>query len=278
MPTIQNLKKKLQVILSTRKLTQAMKTASTVKYSKLSALYSDYEKYEEQCNHMYRNYRKDFNSVFSVKNPDAPILYIVMTSNKGMCGSFNTELVSFFEKIFREEKNKPDIICCGKKGTDYLDSKKIPYSKSYIFSDIPSYSDACGLFDDIRELMKNGKISSVKIVYSQYQNMMKQSPVCEDLFTLDKESAESEEPLFVPDKQTVINQTAEKILVSILYKKTLETALGAQASTLTTMRSAYDTACEYSAQLETEINRKRQSQVTADVLEVSADYSKEGEV
>ena len=97
MPTIQNLKKKLQVILSTQKLTQAMKTASTVKYSKLSALYSDYEKYEEQCNRMYRNYRKDFNSVFSVKNPDAPILYIVMTSNKGMCGSFNTELISFFD-------------------------------------------------------------------------------------------------------------------------------------------------------------------------------------
>lgn len=278
MPTIQNLKKKLQVILSTRKLTQAMKTASTVKYSKLSALYSDYEKYEEQCNRMYRNYRKDFNSVFSVKNPEAPVLYIVMTSNKGMCGSFNTELISFFENILRKQESEPFIICCGKKGKDYLESKKIPCGKSYIFSDIPSYQDAHGLFDDIRELIGNGKISSVKIIHSKYQNMMKQSPVCEDLFTLDNESAESEEPLFIPDKQTVISQTAEKILISILYKKILETALGAQAATLTTMRSAYDTACEYSAQLETEINRKRQSQVTADVLEVSADYSKEGEV
>ena len=278
MPTIQNLKKKLQVILSTRKLTQAMKTASTVKYSKLSALYSDYEKYEEQCNRMYRNYRKDFNSVFSVKNPDAPILYIVMTSNKGMCGSFNTELISFFENILSEQETEPVILCCGKKGKDYFESKKIPCNKSYIFSDIPSYQDACGLFDDIKELMGNGKISSVKIVYSQYQNMMRQSPVCENLFAFDNESAESEEPLFVPDKQTVISQTAEKILISILYKKILETALGAQAATLTTMRSAYDTACEYSAQLETEINRKRQSQVTADVLEVSTDYSKEGEV
>ena len=255
-----------------------MKTASTVKYSKLSALYSDYEKYEEQCNRMYRNFRRDFNSVFSVKNPDAPILYIVMTSNKGMCGSFNTELISFFENILCKQESEPFIICCGKKGKDYLESKKIPCGKSYIFSDIPSYQDAHGLFDDIRKLIGNGKISSVKIIHSKYQNMIKQSPVCEDLFTLDNESAESEEPLFIPDKQTVISQTAEKILISILYKKILETALGAQAATLTTMRSAYDTACEYSAQLETEINRKRQSQVTADVLEVSADYSKEGEV
>ena len=84
--------------------------------------------------------------------------------------------------------------------------------------------------------------------------------------------------MFVPDKKTVISNTAEKILISIIYKKILEAALGAQAATLTTMRSAYDTACEYASQLETEINRKRQSQVTADVIEVSSDYSMEGEL
>lgn len=278
MPTIQSLKKKLQVILSTRKLTQAMKTASTVKYSKLSALYSDYEKYAEQCSSLYRNYRKDFNSVFSLTNPDAPVLYVVLTSNKGMCGSFNTELISYFESILRSCETSPVIICCGKKGKDYLESKKIPYCKACVFSDIPSYSEACTLFDDIRKLMESGKISSVKTVYPHYQNMMKQSPVCDDLFTFADEPTECEYPLFVPDKQTVINKTAEKILISVLYKKILETALGAQAATLTTMRSAYDTACEYSAQLETEINRKRQSQVTADVLEVSADYTQKGEV
>jgi F-type H+-transporting ATPase subunit gamma len=108
--------------------------------------------------------------------------------------------------------------------------------------------------------------------------MMKQSPVCEDLFAFDEESSEYEEPLFIPDKQTFLINIAEKILISILYKRLLETALGAQAATLTTMRNAYDTACEYSAQLETQINRIRQSQVTADVIEISSDYSKKGEM
>lgn len=278
MPTIQNLKKKLQVILSTRKLTQAMKTASTVKYSKLSALYSDYEKYEEQCERMYRSYRKDFNSVFSVNNPDAPVLYILISSNKGMCGSFNTELISYFENILRKQDGSHIVLCCGKKGKDYFDNKKIPYHKSYMFSDIPSYQDAQELFCDIKELIESGKISAVKTVYPRYQNMMKQSPVCDDIFNFNEETEECEEPLFVPDRQTVVAHTAEKILISIIYKKILETALGAQAATLTTMRSAYDTACEYSAQLETQINRIRQSQVTADVIEISSDFSKKGEV
>lgn len=273
MPTIQNLKKKLQVIHSTRKITQAMKTASTVKFSKMATLYSDYEKYEERCNRMYQSYRKDFNSVLALKNPDAPVLYILLSSNRGMCGSFNTELFSFFENIVRKQEKKPVVICCGKKGKDFLDNKKIPYIEAYSFDDKPLYSDACELFEQIKKLIQDGDVSSVKMVYPRYNNMMKQTPVCSDLFVFDEGMTEGEEPLFVPDRQAVILHTAEKIFVSILYKKILETALGAQAATLTTMRSAFDTACEYSAQLETQINRKRQSQVTADVIEVSSEYS-----
>lgn len=273
MPTIQNLKKKLQVILSTRKITQAMKTAATVKYSKLSALYSDFAKYEEQCSSMYKTYRDDINSLFSPKNPNAPVLYIVLSSNKGMCGNFNTDLLLFFDNILHKQKVTPVVFCCGKKGVEYLDNKKIPYNESFIFDDIPSFSVASEIFEKTRQLIKNGHVSDVKIVYPEYINTMKQNPVCDDLLSFDDGAPKGEEPLFVPDKQTVIKSTAEKILVSILYKKILETALGAQAATLTTMRSAYDTACEYSTQLEMQINRKRQSQVTADVIEVSSEYS-----
>ena len=273
MPTIQNLKKKLQVILSTRKITQAMKTASTVKYAKLSALYSDFARYEEQCSSMYQTYRDDINSLFSPKNPDAPVLYILLSSNKGMCGNFNTDLLLFFDDILCKKKVNPVIFCCGKKGIEYFDNKKIAYNEAFVFDDTPSISVAQELFEKTMQLIKNGEVSDVKIVYPKYINTMKQTPVCDDLLSFDDEESNGEEPLFVPDKQTVINSTAEKILVSILYKKILETALGAHAATLTTMRSAYDTACEYSTQLEIQINRKRQSQVTADVIENSSEHS-----
>ncbi len=277
MPTIQNLKKKLQVILSTKKTTQAMKTASTVKYSKLSALYADFSKYEEQCSTMYKTYREDINSVFLPQNPDAPELYVLLSSNKGMCGNFDTDILVFFEELLCEQKKQPVVFCCGKKGIEYLDKKKLSYNESFVFDDTPSISAATELFERIIRLIENGVVSDVKIVYPKYINTMKQYPVCENLLSFDDDKSKGEEPLFVPDKQTVIHSTAEKILVSILYRKILETALGAQAATLTTMRSAYDTACEYSAQLEMQINRKRQSQVTADVIEVSSEHSMEEE-
>ena len=277
MPTVQNLKKKLQVIRSTRKLTQAMKTASTVNYSKISGLFSDYAKYEAQCALICSRYGKELRSAFSVKNPSAPPLYVLLTSNKGMCGSFNTDLIAFFEKLLSEAAQTPTVFCAGKNGIAALESKSICCEKTYVFSDTTTYEDAAAIFCDIQALLDSGKISSVKIVYPKYQNMLKQAPIVEDLFDFQQESEPEGEALFVPDRQTFIQGAAQKLFISILYKKILETALGAQAATLMTMRTAYDSACEYESQLETQINRIRQTQVTADVIEAASDNSMKGE-
>ncbi len=274
MATVQSLKKKLQTIRSTTKLTRAMKTASTVKYSKLSGIYAEYEKYADEHLRLYESYGSEFSSVFSCSNPDAPCCYVVITSNKGMCGAFNTELLSFFSGLYE----KGTVISCGKKADEYFEKKGIETAKSFIFDDIPTYEQVKELFGYICTLMAEGKISSVKTVYPEYTNMIKQSPVCKDLFTYEEGKAEGETLLFVPDRETVMKNTAEKIFLCVLYKRVLETALGAQAATLTAMRSAYDTACEYSTKLETEMNRKRQSQVTADVIEISSEFSMKGDI
>ena len=278
MATVQILKKKLQVIRSTGKLTKAMKTVSTVKYSKLNSLYGVYEKYVSQCYSLYDTYREDFNSIFSSVNSDAPVCYVLIGGNKGMCGGFNSELQNFFMKLLDETEGEYLVIGCGKKVDAFLQSKKIDCESTYIFDDIPSYEKSRELFEHLKELLSQGRISAVKTVYQSYVNMMQQKPVCTDLLNFDKAERETEGPLFVPDKQTFITSCADRIFTSVLHKRILESALGAQAATLITMRSAYDTACEYSNQLEIEINRKRQSQVTADVIEISAEYSTEREV
>lgn len=278
MATVQNLKKKLQVIRSTGKLTQAMKTVSTVKYSKLCNLYSTYEKYVKSCSILCETYSKEFSDSFSFVNPDAPVCYVLIGANKGMCGGFNTELLNFFAATIAKEREDVLIIGCGKKVQAFLQSREIEAESIFIFDDIPDYAQSRELFLKLRGLIEEGKISKVKTVYQSYVNMMVQKPVCIELFSFSDESNQEEGPLFVPDKKTFIKNSADRIFISILHKRILESALGAQAATLITMRSAYDTACEYAAGLETEINRKRQSQVTADVLEISSEYSAEREV
>ena len=207
MATVQSLKKKLQTIRSTTKLTRAMKTASTVKYSKLSGIYGEYEKYADEYLRLYERYPDEFASVFSCSNPDAPCCYVVITSNKGMCGSFNTELLSFFSDI----NENGIVVSCGKKADEYFEKKGIETEKSFVLDDVPSYEQTKELFDFICNLMKDGRVSGVKTVYPEYVNMIKQQPVCKELFTSVKEKAQSETPIFVPDRETVIKNTAEKI-------------------------------------------------------------------
>ena len=274
MATVQSLKKKLQTIRSTTKLTRAMKTASTVKFSKLSGIYGEYEKYADEYLRLYEGYRSEFDSVMPCGNPDAPCCYIVITSNKGMCGSFNTELLSFFTNM--DEKGL--VVSCGLKADEFFTKKGIEVKKSFTFEDIPSYEQTRELFDFVCSLMEKGEISSVKTVYPEYVNMIKQRPVCKELFTCEPFNPDNEAPIFVPDRETFIKNTAEKIFMCVLYKRVLETALGAHAATVAAMRSAYDTACEYSEKLETEMNRKRQSQVTADVIESSSEFAKRGDI
>lgn len=276
MPTLQVLKKKLKGVRTTRKISKAMKTAATVKYSRLSAVYSGYSLYAGQCSALYSHYAQDFRSVFPPKKSNAPICYIVMASNKGMCGSFNSELFTFAQAILDDESERFDLILCGEKTVSQFKSKGYEPVKEYAFNDVPQFSEAKNLYEDICSLLEENGYSAVKIIYPSYVNMMKQQPCVRDLFGSENvENSDVDDKLFIPDKSTVINNSAQKIITSTLYGFILETAIGAQAATVMSMRSAYDTATEYEEKLESEINRKRQSQVTADVIETSAEFSQE---
>ena len=272
MPTVQSLKKKLKGIRTTQKVTKAMKTAATVKYSRISAVYEGYAAYENECMNLYKRYSGDFNKLFAPKDENAPKCYVILSSNKGMCGSFNSDLLSFGEKIVNSAQ-KPVVFLCGKQAEIWFNEKSLHFDKSFNIGDVPDFESAMSLFAAIYTELKEGKISSVEIIYPEYKNMINQIPVCRELFIFEQREEEYNTPIFVPDKESVIANISKKIITSIIYKKLLETALGAQAATLMTMRSAYDTATEYCNEIEGDINRKRQSQVTADVIETSSEHA-----
>ncbi len=275
MPTVQSLKKKLKGIRTTQKVTKAMKTAATVKYSRINSVYDGYAAYEKECMDLYKKYSTDFNKIFSPKDINAPKGYVILASNKGMCGSFNTDLLLYATDIISASV-RPVVYLCGKQCELWFDEKKLEYNKCFDVKDVPEFDTAVELFSVIYDDLKNGKISSVNVIYPQFKNMMNQNPVSKELFFFEKGEEKENPPIFIPDRESVVENISKKIITSMIYKTILETSLGAQASTLMTMRSAYDTATEYCIEIEGDINRKRQSQVTADVIETSSEFSEEG--
>ena len=271
MATLQELKKKLKGIQSTVKLTKAMKTVSSVKFSKLNRLYSENLQYMEACNSFYSAYSEEIDRYIPSASDGAPPAVFVMASNKGMCGGFNTEIFSYFLKEKGSFPENTLFFPCGKKAVAFFEEKRIPYERSFIFDDAPTVEEIRAFLDEILSMREKNMISAVYAVYPHFKNVMKQLPETAVLFApSEKKECESEALTeFFPDRETVFKNVADIVIFNKVYDLVLQTALGAQAATLTTMRAASDTATAYCSKLQTDINRKRQSEVTADVIETA---------
>lgn len=274
MATTQTLKKKLNGVKSIQKVSKALKTASTVKLSQLNTAYGNYKTYAGHCQRLYADNRELFELAFKKRNAQAPVCLVLMASNKGMCGSFNTDLLHFATEQINAE-GECRVVLVGQWLRNWFDENNLSYERAFVFGDIPTYEDSVQLYAYIKSLIEDEKSSGVELIYPQYRNMMSQSPARCTLFGGAQTVEEGIQPLFYPDLESVIRGMAENVMIAALHERVLENALGAQAATLMTMRSAYDTASEYSQQLEGEINQKRQSRVTSDVIETSAEFSRE---
>ncbi len=270
MPAIQSLKKQLRGIASTQKLTKAMRTVATVKFSKLNGLHSRYAAYGHQCAQVLEQYGNELLEALGPANESAPAAVVVMASNKGLCGNFNSEVLNF-----AREKLEPmpsfRLITCGKKATAYFKGRQILPAEEWVPNDVPTYQESNDLLDRLLEWRRSGQISRVYVAYPHYESMVSQTPAWHEL--MNTAAGTSNQPMCtVPDRKTLLEKTALPVFRAAFYQLLLETAIGAQAATLMTMRSAYDTATEYRARLEGQINRMRQSAVTADVLETAAEW------
>lgn len=273
MASVENLKKKLRGIRSTQKLTKAMKTISSVKFSKLSELYGGYADYGKECRKILNLFGPELLSASAPTNTESPVAVIVIASNKGLCGSYNSEIFSFAQRTLQNYQNAY-LITIGKKAAAYFKNKGRTPQKEFVFGDIPTFSDSAALAEEILRLRREGVVSRAFVVYAEYINMLTQKPSVYELFAFSDESAE-DDSIYVPDRETVAKKAAEDIFAALVYEILLSSAVGAQAATLMTMRSAYDTATEYCDELEKQINRMRQSAVTADVLETFSERNEE---
>ncbi len=268
MATLPELKKKLRSIKSTEKMTKAMKTVAAAKYSRNNRLFDGYSQYSDSCYGVYKKFEGNINAYFPTACDSAPPAVFIFSSNKGMCGGFNTELFNFAAERLKELPKDTKLFPCGKKAINHFSEKMLPFEKGFTFSDTPSYEEAERFLDEILTFREKGEISSVYFIYPVYKNVLKQIPSITELFSVQEEASDDgddTQELFIPDKETVMKEIARKVIFSAVFGIILQTALGAQAATLTTMRSAYDTAVSYSQILETQINRQRQAQITSDL-------------
>lgn len=277
MAGLQQLRKRLKSIRATGQLAEAMRTASTIKFTRVSKVREEFTPYADGSAAMLGllgkfGIRRN-TDIISEKN-----CLVLFGSNRGLCGGFNAELFRFMDRTLLMEAETPHIISCSRKASAYCREHSLEFEE-YILSDVPDYEETHKLCEHLEELYVSGAVNHVRLIYQTYRNMLSQIPADRTVLP-DPEEHRTSNPdgiLYLPSPETIGMRLAHTCLNNEVYAVALDNAAGAQAATLMAMRSACDNATESAAKLETTINRRRQAEVTASVIEIASGNLQQGE-
>ena len=258
-----------------------MKTVSSAKFSRVNAVYAAYAKYAAACDDIISSFGEALADVLPCTSPDAPELVVVIASNRGLCGGFNSTLLAYADECFEEYKQSGReyrVVSCGRISAAYFAEHGVQTERDFVFPDVPAFDDCREFCEYLRNGFVNGDFSAVSFVYQHFKNMLTQIPTKKQLLPLGNSSVSLSDStgdvIYVPDRETVMKNACLSCVDCSIYSSVLDAATGAQAATMMAMREATDNVKDTIAALELEISRKRQSEVTSSVIET---YSPEEE-
>ncbi len=266
MATLADLRKRLRGIQTICQLAGAMRSVSSAKLARLKNAVNSFRPYAQSCRELLE---ASGAVILPADGGKERTLIILLSGNRGLCGSYHNELFSFFRSL--PESEDACFITGGNMAAIHLRERGIQIEASFQISDVPEFSQAEALSERILAMYTSGLVSRVLVVYSEAVNAMKQTPKCLELLP-GEASGKEQELILVPDAETAHQGLAEFCLRAQVYYLLLNSAMGVQGATLSSMRSAYDNGKATAGELETAINRLRQSKVTTSVIETSTGF------
>ncbi len=209
-------------------------------------------------------------------------LLVLVSSDRGLCGSFNTQLVKTALQFYRERKEPVRVLTVGRKTESALRRQKMD-----IFASFPSIANAPG-FERSRsagtaawQAFQDGEVDRVFVCYADFRSTISQVPTIVQLLPLipeedlaedaeADEAAETGDILFEPSPRSVLDQLVPRLLDIRLYQAMLESAASEHSARMMAMRNATEAADEMTGALTLTFNRARQAGITAEISEISA--------
>ena len=284
MASLDDLKKRIASVKSTQKITKAMKMVAAAKLRKAQESAEKGRPYSEKMNNIILNLsngisdKENAPKLLSGTGNDKIHLCIVMTSDRGLCGGFNSNIIkeakSYFSKILSEGKELK-IITVGSKGNDQLKrmyGDKIIENISFKESKNANYFDADKVGKVIIDKFENSEFDICTIFYNQFKNVITQIPQAQQIVPLNSEDSEdntSEESYeFEPDEDEILSNLLPKNISTQIFKAMLENSASEQGSRMSAMDNATRNAGEMVDKLTIQYNRSRQAAITKELIEI----------
>jgi len=283
MASLDDLKKRIASVKSTQKITKAMKMVAAAKLRRAQESAEKGRPYSEKMNNVILNLsngisdKENAPKLLSGTGQKKTHLCVVMTSDRGLCGGFNSNIIkkakSYFLKILDEGKELK-IITVGSKGNDQLKrvyGDKIIENISFKESKNANYFDADKVGKMVIEKFEAGEFDVCTIFYNQFKNVITQIPQAQQIIPLNNEGEEnsSEESYeFEPDEDEILSNLLPKNISTQIFKAMLENSASEQGSRMSAMDNATRNAGEMVDKLTIEYNRSRQAAITKELIEI----------
>lgn len=280
MPSLNKTKRRINSINSTKKITKAMELVSTVKLRRYKNVMLNNDQYTDGIISLVQflfssiNEKEDYESInkYLNANEEGQDLYIVISSNLGLCAGFNNDILRYATKNI--DKENSIVLPIGLKGHDFLEKEGYKIDDSYVsINEKIEFEPVTRLANYVHNKFINKEVKSVKLIYTKYVNSIRFTPQIMDIFPLcmDKKSdGLAYPPIFDPDIKTLIKQFIPLYVNCVLYQRLVEAQVSEQASRRMAMENANDNADELINQLTLEYNKARQAQITQEINEVIA--------
>ena len=277
MSGLKEIRNRISSVSSTMQITNAMKMVSAAKLKKAQDSITATLPYSNKLSDLVKNISASIDSVDSnplfVKREVKSALIIVITSNKGLCGGFNSNIIKEVYNISSQYgTKKPDLLTIGKKGNDILKKKfNVISSHNDLYDDF-SYSNVRLIANDIMALYTEEKYDEVILVYNHFKNAATQIITKEQFLPIAENSDETlsiqGDYIFEPNREKILNELIPKTLSIQLFKSISDSIAGEHGARMTAMHKATDNASELRDQLKLTYNKARQTAITNEILEI----------
>ena len=266
-------KRRIASVNSTKKITKAMELVATVKLKRFKNVMLENEAYAKELvdiiHHLFAHIDVEDNP-YLVETKSETDLYIVVSSNLGLCASYNNNIFNFVNGNVK--KDKTEVIPIGFKGQNYLRKEDYKLLNEFVsINERLEFEEIKKLGELITKEFVNGKYRSIRLIYTHYVNSLRFVPEEISIFPIQNVEGESKagyEPILDPNAKTLIDELVPIYVSSTLYHKIIESQVSEQASRRTAMENANDNADEIIDKLTLEYNKARQTAITQEITEI----------
>lgn len=282
MANLKEIRNRISSVSSTMQITSAMKMVSAAKLKRAQDAITKLRPYASKLRYILENVSGTLDlseNPFSENRGNEKVLLVAVTSNRGLCGGFNSNVIKKVQWLMREEyaHSKVSVVCLGKKIKDVI--KRTEYyftqeglSKHEDITGAVSFERASEVGQELMRLFETKEFDRIVLVYNRFVNAVTQSVEVEDFLPLsaptDDVSKSANDYIFEPEKEEIIAALIPKSLKTQLFKALLDSIAAEHAARMTAMHKATDNASELRKSLKLSYNKARQAAITNEILEI----------